>query len=475
MVDAYRRSWANAYRREALFELAAKGEDTDIPAGLDLIHVFLAQTARRESRNLDLPRDRGVDADEEEALRDRLLPRREDERRRENVSSGPPQPIDQVVVSQGEPWLLVLGAPGAGKSALTRWLVLKLCAPGESLAGLAAELVPVRIELRRFDLQYRQAHKAGRSYDFFDYLDESHREYYLSLRGEPLRRLAESGRLLWLFDGLDEVSDPRARSDYARMIAGLREQHRGRGVVTSRIVGARPVQPLLENAGLSTYTLQDFDEKQIDTFLESWHRLAFPGALDAGARRLERLRRTLQANRPVRDLCGNPLLLTLIALLNRGGELPKQRHRLYERTVELMAEHWEANKQLGGNGSLGFDLADKKRFLRQLAFQMMTKLEGGSGNAIREGDLGVFASAFCAREYNLKPEEARARAKQLIHHHFSRPSGCAVQSGPVPSESSRRLPRARPSDGLMHPRVGDVRFNLPAVWRYARGPIALQE
>jgi HipA-like protein len=416
MVDAYRRHWASAYRHEALFELATRGEDSDIPAGLDLIHVFLAQTARRESRSVDLPRDLGADADAEEELRQRRHLRRDEEKRREAATFGPPQPIDRVVASASEPWLLVLGAPGAGKSALTRWLVLKLCAPGESLDGLSADLVPVRIELRRFDLQYSQAHKSGRAYDFFDYLDESHREDHLSLRGAPLRRLAESGRLLWIIDGLDEVADPRARGDYARMIAGLRERHGGRGVVTSRIVGARPVQPLLESAGLATYTLQDFDGKQIDAFIERWHRLAFPGALEAGARRLERLRSTLRENRAVRDLCGNPLLLTLIALLNRGGELPKQRHRLYERTIELMADNWEANKQLNGNGAIGFDLADKKRFLRRLAYRMMTDLPGGAGNAIRERDLIAFASEFCAREYNLDPEKARTRAEQLIAH-----------------------------------------------------------
>ncbi len=158
------------------------------------------------------------------------------------------------------------------------------------------------------------------------------------------------------------------------------------------------------------------EEKQIDSFLERWHRLAFPGALDAGAQRLERLRRTLQENRPVRDLCGNPLLLTLIALLNRGGELPKQRHRVYERTVELMAEHWEANKHLGASRALGFDLADKKRFLRQLAFHMMVKLPDGAGNAIRQRDLVSFAAKFCAHEYTLDSEAAQARAEQLIAH-----------------------------------------------------------
>ena len=41
-------------------------------------------------------------------------------------------------------------------------------------------------------------------------------------------------------------------------------------------------------------------------------------------------------------------LLSWIALLERDAELPKQRHWLYERTMERMAEHWQANKQRCG-------------------------------------------------------------------------------------------------------------------------------
>ncbi|WP_437289913.1 HipA N-terminal domain-containing protein [Sorangium sp. So ce406] len=415
MVDAYRRHWANAYRREALFDLATMGEDADIPAGLDLLHVFLPQTARREPPRLDLPRDLGGEV-EAEGLAG--VPRRDraDDAVSHIALTGAPRPIDQIVTSPGEPWILILGAPGAGKSALTRWLVLKLSAPGESLGALPADLVPVRIELRRFDLHYRSCRQAGRSCDFLDYLDEVHRELNLSLRGEPLRRLAEAGRLLWLFDGLDEVADPHARRDYAAMIVGVRDRYAGRGVVTSRIVGARPAQPLFQQAGLATYTLQEFDERQIDAFLERWHRLAFPGAPEAAARRLERLRQTLKESRPVRELCSNPLLLTLIALLNRGAELPRQRHRLYERAVDLMAEQWEANKHLAAAGAVQFDLPSKKRFLRKLAFLMMTELTGGSGNAVRQQDLIAFAASFCAEEYGLRAEEAQATAEQLIQY-----------------------------------------------------------
>jgi HipA-like protein len=419
MVEAYRRHWANAYRREALFELATMGEDADIPAGLDLLHIFVPQDARRKYPRYDLPHESGDEVAVTSTSWDRLKSGHPalihyvgHGSITESIS--PPQPIGDILASSEDDWICILGSPGAGKSALTRWVVLKLCTSGESLSGLPMDLVPVRVELRRFDLQYRQARKVARSYDFFDYLDDLCCERNLSLHGEPLRRLAESGRIFWLFDGLDEVADPHARRDYATMIIGVRECFGGRGIVTSRIVGARPAQPLFAQAGLVTYTLQNLNNIQIDRFLMLWHRLAFPGATEAAERRLNRLRRTLRENRAVRELCGNPLLLTLIALLNRGAELPRQRHRLYERAIELMAEQWEANKDLPHGTMHRFDLATKKRFLRQLAFKMMTELPGGTGNTVRQSDLVTFASDFCAREQALKEEDAKSAAEQLI-------------------------------------------------------------
>lgn len=416
IVASYRSHVAKTWRRQALFDVAGLAEDADIAGGLDLLNVFVPQRARREVLPEPLPES---------------TPERASEELDDEVIAGPIVPVEEALTSESEPWVLLLGGPGAGKSTLTRWLALKLCAPGESMPGMPSELVPVRIEMRRFDVQYRHAREAGRTYSFFDYLDEVHRERSLRLRGAPLLRLAEEGRLVWLIDGLDEVAEAHARCDYAEMIVGLKERYGGRGVVTSRSLGARPAQPVLREAGFGQVALLDFSDEESKSFIDRWHVVAFPGAPEVGARRRERLLKTMEETRAVRELCASPLLLTTIALLNRGGELPRRRHLIYARAVELMAAQWEANKQLPRGSASRFELPEKQRFLRGLAFRMMTVVDGGTGNVIEERELLEYAATFCRQTYGEDDERAKLTAAALIRDLRERNSVIALLGGQV--------------------------------------------
>lgn len=390
-------------QRPLLVDLATYGEDGDLAHGLELLTIFIPQRTMQEIPRSDRPGElqelrRRVDADSSA----------------ETV--GPVESIAEVVSSASHPWTLVLGTPGAGKTTLTMWLALKLCAEGEALAGLSADLVPVRVELRLFVERWSTAHAQGRSYDFFDYLDDLHREESRALRGGALRELAAAGRLLWLFDGLDEVASAAHRAEISTMITGVRVAHGGRGVITGRIVGCRHLRARFHAADIHCFTLLDLSDPQIDEFLQRWHTLAFPRAPELGARRQERLRQTLDANPAVRDLCRNPLLLTLIALLNRGDELPRRRHKLLERASELMLTQWEANKELPPGNAVQFDPTDKRRYLAELAWYMLTELPEGPGNVIEGEVLERFTVGFCQRRFQASPQPAAATARALVSH-----------------------------------------------------------
>jgi hypothetical protein len=408
IVDSYRSHLTVSFRRQPLHDLCTQAEDQDIPGGLALLDIFVPQAVMLAPPPKDLPRDMASDEPGEEAQGD------EDTGSNASWGESPPIPVEQVLLAPDKPWVFLMGAPGAGKTSLTRWLCLKLCTPGEALSSLSSELVPVRVEMRRFEEFYR-ARSPSHSCDFYDYLDHEHAERSLALRGEPLRKLGESGRLMWLFDGIDEVADPNARRRYAEMIVGLSQAERSRGVITSRIVGAQPVLPSFQGAGVTVCTLLDFDELRIREFINRWHEKAFPSDPNGASARRMRLERAIKENRSIRELCSNPLLLTLIALLNRGGELPRRRHELYHRAIALMAAQWEANKQLPTTSEFRFEQEDKLEFLRELAWRMLD-LPDGSRNLIHEEELLAFTSSFLVERQGKTPEQARRYADLLIGH-----------------------------------------------------------
>ena len=403
LVQSYRKHVVATCRFQTYQDLSLRAEDTDLPSSLELLDIFVPQSLRLAPPPRDVPRlPEGLQTHDDSTLPLAWL-------------NAPERSIEEVAVDPAQPWILLLGAPGAGKTAFTRWLCLKLCADGESLPGLPADAVPVRLEMRRFDRRYQAALTVGRAYDFFDYLEQEHIEHTLALRGDHLRSLAQAGRLLWIFDGMDEVPEVPSRRRYAEMIGALIRAHPARGVITSRIVGARPFLPFLQSCGVAAYTILDFDDERVREFLLRWHDHAFPTNPEVAYRRRERMHKAIHASRAVRDLCGNPLLLTLVALLNRGGELPRRRHLLYRRAVELTASQWEANKQLPP-GTTGLEFEDKVLFLRRLAWHMQFELATGSSNLIEEEELTAFAIRFFKEQFGRSDDAARRSAEQLIHH-----------------------------------------------------------
>jgi len=414
VVESYRQAIARNQGMPTVFDLLGVNEAGESAGGLDFLQVFVPQDAVRAAPP-DLLRHPIPGRDVFEDLRESPLQKELQREERDLFGSffERARPVNELLAAGLTPRLFLLGAPGAGKTALTRWLLLKLCMPGEAMPGMPDGLVPVRVEMRRFDEEHRRA--AG-EYTFFEHIDREHGERFLSLRGEALRRLAQDGRVYWIFDGLDEVVDKDRRRRYAEMIAGLADTHPGcRVLVTSRIAGAEIARPLLEGAGLATYTLQDFLETQRDRFLDAWHALIFARDPATGRHRRERIARALASTPSLAELCKNPLLCALLAYLNREEDLPQRRHRLYQKVLERMVEHWDANKGLPpGPEAERFDLESKLLFLRHLAWQMMADPVRGTGNAIEQADLEDFAARFCEERWGQAPDAARRTAEALL-------------------------------------------------------------
>ncbi len=223
------------------------------------------------------------------------------------------------------------------------------------------------------------------------------------------------GRAALLLDGLDEIVEQSQRDAVAAEILRFAEEFPlARIVVTSRPYGYGVLGDRFREAGFSLFSLQEFDDARIKAFLERWHALVWPDWPDRD-RYKDRLRAAVKDVPPIRQLAGNPLLLTMMAILNRSQELPRDRADLYEQCTRLLLHDWDVERKL-----LEFPLVkdriqrrEKQEILRRVAYRMQATAEGLKGNVIAREDLEDEIAGYLTE---LGVESPVAVARALIQH-----------------------------------------------------------
>lgn len=239
--------------------------------------------------------------------------------------------------------LVVLGAPGAGKSMLLKHVALA-CAEHRLPAALG-QPIPVLIELHR--LADPKATIAGEIVAEFGRMGFPHAESFVAHN-------LDRGSLLLLLDGLDELT-PAQRNQAARHITDLiREHTQLRVVVTCRVAVYKGE---LDDIAEHKLELVDFNDQQIQRYLRTWAPSLPPG------KSVEELLNAL-ANRPqIKKLAGNPLLLTIIAYLYADHPdvvLPHSRAQFYKVATDQLLERWHHEQNQ-------FTLPQKRAILEHLA------------------------------------------------------------------------------------------------------------
>ena len=398
------------FQRVRFADIAGRAEDREQPRGLERLPLFIPPVLELRDpaqAMLPLPPVRPPELEGLESLpTEGDLPRMGGAQPRSSIRT-----LSEILADGSAPLSLIIGGPGTGKTELGLWLMAKLCTPGESIPELRPDVVPVRIELRRYDAD---CSREGASYDFFAHVAQTLPESTPKLDIDQLKTLGRQGRLLWIFDGMDEVRPVSRRQRYAEQVVNLLRSYPGRALITCRTVGC---EDLLEALGICpVYALRDFDDAQIDAFLENWHRLAFAEDAEKGELRRRRLAHAIKQSSGLRELCRNPLLLTLLALLNRGDELPRRRHKIFERALDLLVAQWEANKDLlPADTHAEFEREDKLLFLRKLAWAMQNNSWPDSRNNLIQRDaLQAFTACFFQSHFDQDEDRAQARARALI-------------------------------------------------------------
>jgi len=164
----------------------------------------------------------------------------------------------------------------------------------------------------------------------------------------------QSGQCIVLLDGLDEVFDQSSRKGIVKQIEQLVGDYPyNKYVITSRIAGYKDVKL---SDRFSEFTITDMAMEQVEQFLQRWclaiEKAQKPEAEKefqkrAAEEEAQELLKAIQGNEGVKRLTGNPLLLTILALIHRNGSrLPQRRVEVYALAVKTLIEDWQLHKKL---------------------------------------------------------------------------------------------------------------------------------
>lgn len=287
-----------------------------------------------------------------------------------------PSPVSALEQANRHPKLVLLGAPGSGKSTFVNFLAL--CLAGERLENEHLNLALLTRPLPKEDGQDEdtpQTWEHGYLLPIVVILRDlaathlppptqtataSHLWNFIAAQLQSVENLADflpylqqtfkQGKAILLLDGLDEVSEAdKRRVQIRQMVENIALSNpKGRILITSRTYAYQKQEWRLNTFADSE--LAPFSQGQMIRFIYNWYRHV--GSLrgwESGdiQGRADLLQRAI-FNSPDRllELAKRPLLLTLMASLHawRGSSLPEKREELYAATVELLLDLWESQR-----------------------------------------------------------------------------------------------------------------------------------
>ena len=299
--------------------------------------------------------------------------------------------------------LVVLGDPGSGKSSLIRYLALRWAGIAEPTVR-DTQPIPLVVELGAYGRW-----RCDRRKDFIRFLEEAP-GWHEWPPGLLAKLIAQPGRVVLLLDGLDEVFDVKLRAEVMDDLQRFNSQFSHLPIlVTSRVVGYQAQR--LRDAEFRHFMLQDLDAAQITDFLQRWHEVTFDDPAQAAPKR-DRLQKAIRESKPIALLAGNPLLLTMMAILNRNQELPRDRADLYAQASRVLLHQWDTERALVDfpDMSTAIGLREKTDLLRRIAAHMQAAPGGLKGNLIDGPTLTGLIEGYLQDELHIAQSRAVARA-----------------------------------------------------------------
>ena len=321
--------------------------------------------------------------------------------------------------------IVLLGVPGSGKTTLMSYLALKIAQRNLEDLGLAHNNInqnslPVLIRIRELAQQQNRI-------NILEYIQEyaANNLQVTDLPNGCFKHWLEQGEVVILLDGLDEVAQESQQVKIVEHIASfLKEFHRNQVIITSRPAGYE--RGYFRVDGFPHYEIQPFDDPKIESFISQWYDSHCDDKIEA-VRWTKHLQAAIERQDRIKLLAKNPLLLTIIALINRvGAELPRERYKLYESAVKTLLTAWDAGKGDGKDNTLNYRLPlehlkprDFKPLMREIAYWIHSQGSTGDkegGTLINQDDLIKQLSHCISKRKRIELDEAEEEAKSFVKY-----------------------------------------------------------
>ncbi|MGI0488903.1 NACHT domain-containing protein [Pantanalinema rosaneae CENA516] len=267
--------------------------------------------------------------------------------------------------------LVILGKPGSGKTTLLQHLAIQ-CATGK----FYPDCLPIFISLRT----YATAAQARAVYNLEKHLEEQWSS--IGLTPPQVTLLLQTGKVLVLLDGLDEVSQQNNSelSDQIQKFAGTYPK-------TTILITCRLAAQDYQFRGFTYVELSDFDMGQVATFARKWfiamsqghsqNRVTYSDSErmtateELGMAKAEQFLQHLERseNSSIREMVTTPLLLHLACLVfYERAMFPAKRAKLYQAGLDILLVRWDKVRGIQrdlGSGSLS--LPETMNLLSQIA------------------------------------------------------------------------------------------------------------
>jgi len=223
-------------------------------------------------------------------------------------------------------------------------------------------LIPVFVVLRNLNSQGHSVEQA---------IIAALRDYGFPGADDFLHSMLDRGKILVVLDGLDEVGPgrPKVVSEIQRFCeadAQLPISRRNRVVVTCREHSYRAQD--LRSVMPEAVRVESFANHHMRTFLEGWPSHKGRSALGLYA--------LIEGDAQIRDICRNPLLLTILSGLYleiTDFQLPSSRDRFYQEAVNELLLHRPARRSITPR----YRYEDKLRFLACISLDRLENYVAG--------------------------------------------------------------------------------------------------